>query len=61
MMSIPGHDDVRQQCQGPEMVPSSSVVRPCFAVIAVMDGALKAVDRLAWLSRSRTSMRKTGL
>ena len=32
--------------RAPEMVPSSSVVRPCFAVITVMDGALKAV-RLA--------------
>ena len=33
MMGVPGHDDIREQCQGPEMVPSSSVVRPCFAVI----------------------------
>ena len=34
--------------RAPEIVPSSSIVRPCFAVIMrVVDGALKAVDRLS--------------
>ena len=58
---IPRHDDVRQQGQGAQMVPGSSIVRPCFAVIMRLWMArCRLCTASPWLRRSRTPRRNRG-
>jgi hypothetical protein len=62
MMGVPGHDDICQQCQGPR--DSAELFRRAPLLCgdhAVMNGPLKAVDRLAIRSTAQLGVKVTVL